>query len=137
MRFRYLGILSVPKYSFDVKAVEGNMSYQCEVCGCVYQWEMFFHNHIRTVHGISIKRSKRTYLGERNITFLENYFCNICEKPSLGEIENLAGVMEVKKETIYWWFVNRNKRQRKSIKRKSMLDKSSLKQDVDVKGCVD
>ena len=54
-----------------------------------------------------------------------------------GKIENLAGVKEVKKESIYWWFVNRNKRQRKSIKRKSMLDKSSLKQDVDVKGCVD
>ena len=49
----------------------------------------------------------------------------------------MAGVMEVKKESIYWWFVNQNKQQRKSIKCKSMLDKSSLKQDVDVKGHVD
>ena len=110
------------------------MSYLCDVCGCVYQWEMFFHNHIRTVHGISTKRSKRTSLGEKNIAILENYFCNICEKPSLDEIENVAGVMEVKKESIYWWFVNRNKRKRKSIKCKSILDKSSLKQDVHIKG---
>ena len=53
-----------------------------------------------------IKTSKRTYLGERTIAFLENYFCNMCEKPRLGEIENVAGVMEVKKESIHWWFVN-------------------------------
>ena len=47
------------------------------------------------------KKIKNNIFRERNIAFLENYFCNICEKPSLEEIENVAGVMEVKRESIY------------------------------------
>ena len=93
-----------------------NMSFLCEVCGCVYQWEMFFHNHLRTVHGISTKRSKRMKLGKKNTAYLESYYHCVCCRLSLDEIEGVSQILKMKKETIYWWFVNRNKRDRKSIK---------------------
>ena len=104
----------------------------CDVCGCVYHWEMFFHNHLRDVHGIPTKKSKRTSLGKTNRALLESYYYNVCKRPTLEEIENVANFLEIKKETVYWWFVNRNKRKQKAPK-----TGFRKKQDVNGKGRVD
>ena len=65
----------------------GNM---CDVCGCVYHWEMFFHNHLRDVHDIPMRKSKRTSLGKTNRALLESYYYNVCKRPTLEEIEHVA-----------------------------------------------
>lgn len=104
-------------------------SLLCEVCGCAYHWEMFFHNHLRDVHGIPTKRSKRLVLSQTNIALLKSYYRNICKTPTLEEIENVAKFLDIKKEAVYWWFVNRNKQKRKSSK-----SKVSSKQHVDGQG---
>ena len=113
------------------------MSLLCDVCGCVYHWEMFFHNHRRDVHGISTKKSKRTSLATTNKALLETYYRDVCKRPCLEEIEHVAEFLNIKKETVYWWFVNRNKQKRKSIKLKSNRCKVSSKRHVDGKGRVD
>ena len=112
-----------------------NMTLQCEVCGCIYKWEMFFHNHLRDVHGISVGRqkSKKKRLGKENVQFLENYFVDVCNRPCLEEIETLSEFLGIKKETTYWWFVNRIKRE----KAKSRSPPLTSRKDVGEKGCVD
>ena len=107
----------------------GNM---CDICGCVYHWEMFFHNHLRDVHGIPTKRSKRSFLLKTNKALLESYYHNVWYRPTLEEIENVAYFLDIKKETVYWWFVNQNKRKWKAPK-----TKLRKKQDVAGKGCID
>ena len=107
-------------------------SLLCEVCGCMYHWEMFFHNHLRDVHGIPTKKSKRTSLGTMNKALLETYYHNVSKRPTLEEIENVAEFLDIKKETAYWWFVNRNKQKRKARK-----TKLSSKRHVDGEGRVD
>ena len=107
-------------------------SLLCEVCGCVYHWEMFFHNHLRDVHGIPTKKSKRTSLGKTNVALLESYYHNVSKRPSLEEIENVSEFLDIKKETVYWWFVNRNKQNWKACKAKL-----SSKQHVDGEGRID
>lgn len=113
--------------------MESRGSNLCEVCGCVYHWEMFFHNHLRDVHGIPTKsrKRKRTSLGKKNISLLEGYYGKVCVRPTLDEIENVAKFLDVKKESVYWWFVNRNKQKRRSVK-----SKLSLKRHGNEKGCV-
>ena len=92
------------------------MAFECQVCGCVYGWEMFFHNHLRDVHGIATKRkTKRMKLSKQNVDCLEGYFNHTCQHPSLEEIELLAKLTDLKKETVYWWFVNRNKKQKQQM----------------------
>ena len=93
---------------------------------------MFFHNHLRDVHGIPTKKSKRTSLGTMNKALLETYYHNISKRPTLEEIENVAEFLDIKKETAYWWFVNRNKQKRKAPK-----TKLSSKPHVDGEGRVD
>ena len=104
----------------------------CDVCGCVYHWEMFFHNHLRDVHSIPTKKSKRTSLGKTNKAFLQTYYRDISKRPTLEEIENVANFLDIKKENVYWWFVNRNKQNRKAHKAKL-----SSKRHVDRKGRID
>ena len=104
----------------------------CDICGCVYHWEMFFHNHLRDVHGIPTKRSKRSFLLKTNKALLESYYHNVCNRPTLEEIENVAYFLDIKKETVYWWFVNQNKRKWKTPK-----TKLRKKQDVAGKECID
>lgn len=98
----------------------------CDVCGCVYKWEMFFHNHLRDVHGIHTAQSSRKRLKEKSIKFLDEYRKNICSKPTLDEIEELSDFLNLKKESVYWWFVNRNKKQKAKHHTKSV----SVKLDV-------
>ena len=107
-------------------------SLLCEVCGCVYRWEMFFHNHLRDVHGIPTKKSKRKSLGMTNKALLETYYHNVSKRPTLEEIEYVAEFLDIKKGTAYWWFVNRNKQKRKARK-----TKLSSKRHVDGEGRVD
>ena len=74
------------------------MAFECQVCGCVYGWEMFFHNHLRDVHGIATKwKAKRMKLSKQNVDFLEGYFNHTCQHPSLEEIELLAKLTDLKK----------------------------------------
>ena len=93
---------------------------------------MFFHNHLRNVHGIPTKKSKRTSLGMMNKALLETYYHNVSKRPTLEETENVAKFLDIKKETAYWWFVNRNKQNRKARK-----TKLSSKRHVDEEGRVD
>jgi len=98
----------------------------CQVCGCVYHWQMFFHNHLRDVHGIATARNKQRRLKKKAIKFLTDYCKDISSKPTLDEIEELANVLGVKKESVYWWFVNYNK----NIKARARKLSVSVKQDV-------
>ena len=70
--------------------MEQQLGNTCDVCGCVYHWEMFFHNHLRDVHSIPTKKSKRTSLGKMNKVFLQTYYRHIGKRPTLEEIENVA-----------------------------------------------
>lgn len=111
------------------------MTLLCEVCGCIYKWEMFFHNHLRDVHGIPVGRQKRKKqrLRIENLLFLEKYFVDVCNRPCLEEIETLSEFLGIKKETAYWWFVNRIKKE----KAKSRSPSITLRKDVVEKGRVD
>ena len=71
--------------------------------------ENVFHNHLRDVHGIPNKKSKRTSLGTMNKALLETYNHNVSKRLTLEEIENVSEFLDIKQETANWWFVNRNK----------------------------
>ena len=86
------------------------MSLLCEKCGYVYDWEMFFNNHMRIVHGVKVSNSRQGALPLHIKTFLNYYYYHICEKPSLEEIKELSEDLEVKKEQIYWWFFNQRRK---------------------------
>ena len=92
------------------------MALECQVCGRVYGWEMFFHQHLRDVHDISAKgKAKPMRMNKQNMDLLEGYFNHTCQHPSLEQIELLVKLMDLKKETVYWWFVNRNKKQKQKL----------------------
>ena len=86
------------------------MSLLCEICGLQYEWEMFFNNHMRNVHSIKKKCKERILLNKKAKDFLDGYYTNICEEPSLDEIKELAKFLDVKKECVYWWFFNRRRK---------------------------
>lgn len=97
---------------------QDNMSRVCHVCGAVYEWDMYFHNHLRTVHGIRCGFVQRARLGTKSMDFLDAFFCNMNSNPDLKQIEDLAKFLDVKKESVYWWFFNRRQRARRQ-KRKT------------------
>ena len=105
------------------------MSLQCETCGYVYEWGMFFNNHMRTVHGVKVNSSQRSGLPADIKRFLKYYYYHICENPTLEEIKELSDDLEVKKEKIYWWFFNqrrKNKPGKLETKLKADKENSSL-----------
>ena len=71
-------------------------------------------------------------MDKKSIEFLEGSYL-VCDRPSLHEINSLAKSLGIKKESVYWWFVNRNKRQ----KAKTRSDSASTKQDGKHKRRVD
>ena len=113
-----------------------NMPFLCIDCGCSYEWENFFNNHRRTVHGIPTKRGKRTYFSERCVDFLDSYYTAVCDRPTLEEITGLAHFLDIKKEAVYFWFVNRRQKD-KRLKASSGFRAVSLTQDVKDKRRVD
>ena len=72
-------------------------------------------------------------MDKKSVAFLEGYYTGVCDRPTLDEIQNLGKFLGIRKESIYWWFVNRNKRQ----KTKTQAESSSVKQDVKHKGRID
>ena len=64
---------------------------------------------------------------------MENYFVGVCNRPCLEEIETLSKFLEIKKETVYWWFVNRIKKE----KAMSRSPSSTSRKVVGEKGRVD
>ena len=88
------------------------------------------------MHGIPTKREKRTYFSDRYVDFLDSYYTAVCDRPSLDEIRGLAHFLDIKKEAVYFWFVNRRQKE-KHLKANSGLRAVSLKQDVDDKRRID
>ena len=82
------------------------MAFLCEVCGFQYEWEMFFNNHMRSVHKVKIAKPKRNVLPPDVRNFMRYYYYHICQNPTLEEIKELSKDFQVKKEKIYWWFFN-------------------------------
>ena len=50
----------------------------------------FFHNHLRDVHGIPMKKLKRTSMGIKKRSLLETYYYNVCKRTTLEEVENVT-----------------------------------------------
>ena len=94
--------------------------FLCDLCGCAYEWEMFFNNHRRSVHHLKVTKKPRELLDSEQTDFLKLYFRQKCSKPTLDRIKHLAAFLDVKKETVYWWFFNENRKIRKSIGRESL-----------------
>ena len=91
------------------------MSFLCELCGAVYEWKMFFNNHMRTVHGVRVSvERKRCKMEAKTKDFLEGYYSYTCKQPALSGIQELALFLGVKKETVYWWFFNKRQKDRRS-----------------------
>ena len=95
------------------------MSFLCDKCGSVYEWEMFYNNHMRSIHCAKVNTIPRSVLAPDIKKFLEYYFHHICANPTLGEIKELSDDLEVKKEKIYWWFVNYRKKSKKMYTKKN------------------
>ena len=92
------------------------MNYKCDICGCVYEWEMYYNNHLRNRHGIRIKRKRTIRLKKQQREFLNNYFTCDCNKPSLEDVAELSRLMNIKKETVYWWFNNRIRKEKNGLR---------------------
>ena len=71
---------------------------------------------MRTVHRVPTKRKLTSRLCKRHIHFLEDYYECICDKPTLNEVEELSKFIDVKKESVYWWFHNKRKSSGKKSK---------------------
>ena len=122
-------------YHFEARH-RGEMSFLCNDCGCTYEWENVFNNHRRTVHGIPAKRGKRTHFSDRYVDFLDSYYTAVCDRPTLERIRGLAHFLGIKKEAVYFWFVNRRQKE-KCLKASSEFRAISLNQDVDDERRVD
>ena len=96
------------------------MSYTCEKCGAEYEWEMFFHNHLRSKHGVKCSSTSRPRLDSKYRDFLDSYY-NIKPRPNLDHIKELAVFLDVKKETVYWWFFNRQQFEKRKHKIPKMM----------------
>ena len=94
---------------------------------------MFYNNHMRTVHSIKLKRKSPSRLCKSHTDFLDGYFCGVCDRPSLDEIEEISKSIDVKKEAVYWWFHNKRKKfnQNPLYKDVKVQTEVSLEQDVD------
>ena len=114
---------------FEVRHQVINMTFLCNDCGCIYEWENFFNNHRRTVHGIPTKRGKKTHFSSHYVDFLDSYYTAMCDRPTLDEIEGLAQFLDIKKEAVYFWFVNRRQKE-KRLKARSCRPAASLYQNV-------
>ena len=84
--------------------------FLCEVCGAMYEWEMFFNNHRRSVHQLKVVDRPRSILTYEQRTFLKSYFTEVCTNPTLDEIKHMAYFLNIRKESVYWWFFNQNKK---------------------------
>ena len=97
----------------------------CEECGFTYEWKMFFNNHMRTVHGVRMNTHKVNRKRQKRISNdarekLESYYHQVCTHPTLDEIKELLDVLrsgkeplDLEKESVYWWFINKRKRRQK------------------------
>lgn len=112
-------------HQFVFERQRSNMSFLCQVCGFVYDWEMFFNKHMRAVHKVKADKMTRCVLKPPIVGFLKYYYDHICERPELAKIKELAKVLDVKKEKIYWWFFNQRQRGKKSRKHKSVDNKNA------------
>ena len=80
----------------------------CQECGYTYEWKMFYNNHMRSVHGVKTTHLRKRLKNDVK-TCLEEYYYRVCDRPTLNEIKYLAEELDVEKEAVYWWFVNRRK----------------------------
>ena len=69
---------------------------------------------MRAMHGIKAVKPVRKLLSRAHKDFLEQYYDTVSIQPHLDEIKSLAQSINVKKESVYWWFFNRRKRDKKS-----------------------
>ena len=86
-----------------------NMSL-CHICGCKYDWEMFYNNHMRSVHHVKVNRKLGVPLTKEHRLFLTDYFENVCSCPTLEKIKELSTILDIKKENVYWWFFNQRRK---------------------------
>ena len=102
--------------------------FPCDVCGAIYEWEMFLNNHRRSVHKQKVTKKPRTLLTSVEKTFLKYYFKDVCKNPTLDEIKHLSTFLNIKKESAYWWFFNQIKKEkhdRKSSNKRRASDATS------------
>ena len=97
--------------------------FLCEVCGAVYEWEMYFNNHIRSVHQLKVFNRPRASLTSEQKTFLNAYFIDVCRNPTLDQVKHLASFLDIKKESVYWWFFNQNKKAKREKHGRKTSDK--------------
>ena len=79
---------------------------------------------MRSVHKVKPGKSPRCGLPVDNRNFLIYYYDHICDNPTLDEIKVIAEDLQVKKETIYWWFVNYRKRSKKRMQKSEEIRKN-------------
>ena len=99
------------------------MSFVCEFCKCTYEWGMYYNNHMKMRHNSKIEKRKKVPLTLEQKTILLYYFKNVSDRPKLSEIKKLAESINMKKESVYWWFHNqRYKIMRQNIKIKKTCE---------------
>ena len=101
------------------------MSLLCDKCKFVYEWEMFYNNHMRSVHKVKTSKRARCVMSVDIRNFLKHYYSHICENPTLDEIKVIAEDLGVKKENIYWWFVNYRRHSKKHTRESGEKRKNS------------
>ena len=82
------------------------MSFVCGFCKCTFEWGMYYNNHMRNRHNSRVESFKKIKLTNNQKQFLLNYYEKVSDHPSLGQIKSLAESINIKKETVYWWFHN-------------------------------
>ena len=109
--------------------------FLCDYCGCEYEWEMFYNNHMRSIHKSKVGVKPRAKITLEQYKVLSSYFKHMCDHPTLNEIKELGEILGLKKETIYWWFFNERKTGRrgnggqKSHKRRASDDATDRKKE--------
>ena len=97
------------------------MTFVCEFCKCSYEWGMYYNNHMKNRHNSKIEKRKKVPLTDHQKTILLYYFQNISDHPTLSKIKELAESINMKKESVYWWFHNqRYKTMRRKLKLKNL-----------------
>lgn len=114
------------------------MSLQCSVCGASYEWEMYFFNHMRYAHSMPVQYvQRRICLPKQTTELLEGFYCNRDKSPGLIKIQEIAEILKIKKESVYWWFQNRRKQDKKKQKEMKAGSILSSPQNVECKGSPD
>ena len=80
---------------------------------------------MRNRHNSRVESFKKIKLTNNQKQFLLNYYENVSDHPSLGQIKALAESINIKKETVYWWFHN----QRYKIMRQQLKIKKEQKHE--------